>query len=72
MLTQKQADFELFFSVVNLMNQKEHFHLEGFTKIISIRASMNKGLPESLKIAFPNIIPILRPTIDSQVIKDPL
>jgi hypothetical protein len=54
LLTQKQADFELFRRLVELMNRKEHLTLEGLHKILSIRASMNNGLPERLKAAFPD------------------
>jgi len=32
---------------------------------------MNKGLTSKLKLEFPNILPIQRPLISQQVIKDP-
>jgi hypothetical protein len=44
LLTQKRADFELWKIVVELMNKGEHLTTQGLTQIISIRASMNKGL----------------------------
>ena len=72
LLTQKQADFILFSSLVNLMNNKEHLTEKGINKIISIRASMNKGLTESLKSIFPNIVPVERPIINNQMIWSPL
>jgi hypothetical protein len=72
LITQKQADFLLFTLVVNLMNNKEHLTEEGLKKIISIRASMNKGLTSSLKTIFPGIVEIERPIISNQVIKSPL
>ena len=72
LLTQKRADFELFAKAVDLMFNKEHLHLEGLKKILSIRASMNKGLTETLKTMFPDIIPVERPIVDLQVIKNPL
>ncbi len=53
------------------MVKKEHLNLDGFSKIISIRSSMNKGLTSKLKLEFPNIIPVKRPLIDQQIIKDP-
>ena len=46
LLTQKRADFELFKSVVDMMNRKEHLTMEGLTKIVSLKASINKGLSE--------------------------
>jgi len=47
----------------DIVNNKEHLTDEGLLKLISIRASLNKGLPERLKIAFPDIIPVLRPEV---------
>jgi hypothetical protein len=41
------------------MNNKQHLTLEGLSKIIGIRASMNKGLSETLSLYFPNTIPLL-------------
>jgi hypothetical protein len=71
LLTQKKVDFELFCSIVDLMNKKEYLHFEGITKIISIRSSMNLGLSKALKTAFPNIVPVIRPIIQSQIINNP-
>ena len=56
LITKKLADYLLFKEAVELIKNKEHLTLEGFNKIISIRASMNKGLPEILKKDFSNII----------------
>ena len=63
LLTQKRADFELFKLVVELMNKKEHLTKEGLNKIVAIKASMNKGLSDELKAAFPNIGPVQRPLV---------
>lgn len=70
LLTNKRADFELFKEVVTIMNNKEHLTKEGLTKIISIRASMNKGLSETLYNQFPAIVPVVRPSLDSCTILD--
>jgi len=45
------------------MNKKEHLTEEGLCKIVSIRAALNRGLSEELKIAFPGIIPVERPVV---------
>lgn len=63
LLTKKQADFELFRQLAEFMNHKEHLTTEGLHKILSIRATINKGLPERLKAAFPDIIPVSRPEV---------
>jgi hypothetical protein len=52
-----------------MINQKEHLNTEGFLKILSIKASLNKGLSSQLKTDFPNITPNLRPDILIQPIK---
>ena len=61
----------MFKKAVNLINDKEHLTLEGLRKIAAIKASMNLGLSESLKAAFPNIIPATRPQISKELIPDP-
>ena len=61
LLTQKWVDFELFKMFIKLMINKEHLTEEGLTKIVSIRASLGKGLSEGLKKHFPNIIPLEKP-----------
>ena len=71
LITQKQANFELFKQVVEMLNHKEHLTPEGIQKIIAIKASANLGLAEELKAAFPNTIPVPRPVVEDQEIKDP-
>jgi hypothetical protein len=61
--TQKLGDYLLFRDVVELMKNKEHLTTKGLHKIISIKASLNNGLTEELKGAFPNIDPVERPLV---------
>lgn len=61
LLTKKSEDFKLFAQIMILMNKKEHLTLSGLHEIISLKASMNLGLPTLLKSAFPDIIPAMRP-----------
>jgi LAGLIDADG endonuclease len=56
---------------VDLIYCKEHLTINGLNKILSIKASMNKGLSEDLKIAFPKVIPFLRPIVEVAIIKNP-
>ena len=53
------------------MNRKKHLTIDGLHKIVSIRASINLGLSNDLKAAFPGIVPIKRPLIQNQKILDP-
>ena len=69
LITQKRADYELWKQAVELMKSKEHLTPTGFQRILALKASMNKGLSDDLKAAFPNTIPV-RPQVRGQVIKD--
>lgn len=64
-ISKKRADFILFKKVVNLMYNKEHFTVEGFQKILNLKASLNLGAPTSLNEFFPNIIPVSRPKVEN-------
>lgn len=44
---------------------------DGFKEILSIKVSMNLGLPKSLITVFPNISPIIRPKVMDNNIKNP-
>jgi hypothetical protein len=61
--TQKYADFLLFEKAFEIINNKKHLTIEGLHKLISIRASLNKGLPPRLKLAFPSINSVVRPEL---------
>lgn len=47
------------------MNRGEHLTFEDLQKIVAIKASLNLGLSPQLKSAFPNIIPIPKPLVES-------
>lgn len=61
LISQKQSDYELFKLALDYIQQGLHLTTEGLIKILSIKASMNRGLAEGLKHAFPDIIPVARP-----------
>ena len=67
LITQKHADYLLFKSAFQIINKKEYLTLKGFNELLKIKATMNKGLPQELKEAFPNITPIERPIIISKI-----
>jgi hypothetical protein len=70
LLSNKQYDYLLFKQVVNYIEEGRHLTLEGLKKIISIKAVMNnKGLSESLALAFTDIEPTLRPAIKNRKIE---
>ena len=70
LLTNKQSDYLLFKEVVSLMQEGKHLTLEGLNKIVSIKAVLNNGeLYDNLKLALPNIEPVLIPEIKDRTIK---
>ena len=60
LISQKQSDYLLFKKIAELINKDEHLTKEGIIKIISLKASLNKGLSHNLKINFPNKIKVER------------
>ena len=72
LLTQKAADFSLFKQVVELMNNKVYLTVEGLNQIVNIKASMNLGLSDKLKLEFPEYRAVERPVInEDNVILEP-
>jgi hypothetical protein len=55
LITTKYLNFELFKQAYFIMLNKEHLTKEGLDKFVSIKATINKGLSDKLKEAFPNI-----------------
>ena len=68
LITQKRSNYLLFKEVILMMERKEHLTMgrEGLQRILENRASMNWGLTDQLKVAFPHIIPGKRPLIDNK------
>jgi len=75
LITQKKADYLLFKEAFHIVKSKNHLTTEGLHKIIAIKASLNNGLPDKLKTAFPGVLPVPRPlvlgSLCPQRIKDP-
>ena len=71
LITQKQADYELLKQAFILIKNKEHITLQGLKKIVAIRAALNLGLTDQLKAAFPNTVPVLRPSVIKTLALDP-
>ena len=71
LITKKRADYELFKLAINCIKNKEHLTWEGLSKMVSIKASLNRGLSDELKAVFSNITPIARPLVQNLPIPDP-
>jgi hypothetical protein len=53
------------------MQRKEHLTPEGMEKLVALKASLNLGLSDELKAAFPDIVPSPRPQGHSIKIPSP-
>lgn len=63
LISKKHIDFLLWSKVIKLILNKDHLNKEGFSKILSYYASINKGVSKKVKEYFPNIIPVDKPVI---------
>ena len=57
-LTKKYSDYMFFKEIIKLMSEKQHNTLQGIQKIVNNKASMNEGLSDELKEAFPETIAV--------------
>ena len=71
LLTKKQADFILFKSAIYWISQGKHLTKSGIDELVSIKASMNRGLSPALMNYFPAVIPVKRPVVETLKINDP-
>lgn len=71
LLTKKRLDFELWIKALDLYKNKEHLTEQGLQKIVAIRATLNRGLTDSLKAAFPAVLPVNKPSVDNITEIDP-
>jgi hypothetical protein len=54
-MTKKRSDFLLFKQALDMFKNKDHLTKEGLIKMVNIKASINKGLSNTLKEAFPDV-----------------
>lgn len=71
LITQKLADYLLFKQAYEMIKNKEHLTLEGLSKLVGIKASLNNGLPAQLKEAYPDVEPVKRLNVVNKEIPDP-
>lgn len=60
LLSNKYGDFVLFKNAINIIKKGMNLTSTDFARIVEIKASMNKGLPDKLKTSFPYIVPVQR------------
>jgi hypothetical protein len=70
LITQKRIDFELFTKIIEIINRKDHLTIKGLQEIVNIKASMNKGISDNIKLDFPNTVAIDRSNFSVLIIPD--
>lgn len=71
LVTHKLSDYLIFKKCFDIIKEGEHLTENGLLKIISLKSSLNLGLPENLKSVFPNVIAKKRPHFLFKEIPDP-
>ena len=71
LISQKQGDFELWCEVLEPQDRGQHFRGAGLREIVALKAAMNLGLSDKLKLAFPDVVPVERPLVDLPTKIDP-
>nr|WUR10563.1 LAGLIDADG homing endonuclease [Elmerina hispida] len=71
LITQKISDYLIFKQCYEIFTKNEHLTETGLLKILSLKSSLNLGLPDTLKSAFPNIKQKDRPEYFFNGIPDP-
>jgi len=66
LITQKRADFEIFKRILEIVSNKGHLNNQenGLQEIVNLRATLNLGLSDALKNAFPNTVPVAKPLVE--------
>jgi len=64
LITLKQSDFIIWKMIVELMNKGKHLNEDGLFQIINLKASLNNGLPDRLKISFPKYTKLDKPKVN--------
>lgn len=64
LMTQKRNDYITWKNIIQLIKEGKHLSKEGLTEIVSLKANLNKGLSNELKLYFPDIIGTEKPKVD--------
>ncbi len=70
LLSGKWGDLKLFKDGIKLLETKAHLNKEGFNKILSIRAGLNLGFSDELKLSFPDIKAVTKPLVKNTDVMD--
>jgi LAGLIDADG endonuclease len=71
LITQKLADYLLFQMGFEIFKQKALLVNEGLQSILAIKASLNLGSNDEMKLAFPDIKAVPRPLVENSYVPHP-
>jgi len=71
LITAKSSDYKLFKKCFEIITKKEHLTEEGLKEIVSLKSSLNWGLSDKLKEAFPTVNAAARPEFKFKDIPNP-
>ena len=71
LVTHKLSDYLIFKQCFEIIKRNDHRTEKGLLELISLKSYLNLGLPNNLKIHFPNIIPKDRPEYKFKGIPNP-
>nr|YP_010759087.1 hypothetical protein QEO35_mgp32 [Hericium alpestre]WEX32001.1 hypothetical protein [Hericium alpestre] len=71
LVTEKASDYLIFKQCFEIIKQREHLMEKGLLKLIGLKSSLNWGLSDNLKEAFPNVAFVSRPEYNFKGIPDP-
>nr|WVH38330.1 LAGLIDADG endonuclease [Trametes versicolor] len=71
LVTAKLSDFLIFKQCFEIIKQREHLTEKGLLRLIGLKSSLNWGLSDNLKEAFPNVAIVNRPEYKFNFIPDP-
>jgi hypothetical protein len=71
LVTSKISEYLIFKKCLEIYINKEHILKKGLLKLVALKSSLNLGLSEKLKIAFPDIVAFNKPDYLFTTIPDP-
>lgn len=71
LVTSKLSDYLIFKQCFEIIKQKEHLTESGILKLVGLKSSLNWGLSDNLKIAFPNVAYVNKPEYKFNGIPNP-
>jgi hypothetical protein len=70
LITKKNSDYLLFKQIVLKLLNNKNINYNELQEIVNIKASLNLGLSEELKLNLPNYVPVIKPDILLKNIKE--